>query len=488
MVSGLFISLLLNMSHFNQGSFSPVGGSHNQQHHGSSGVSDNYSVQRHTGGEFSGTFSPVQQDTSANQGQFYTSNYNQGQFSNVGSFSAVPPPSQSEQHQHHEIPSVPSQQAHHHQESQHHSQPAQVHQEPSRSVSHDNAFGPLDDALDQIIAIASGLKGKIGSTKEVFNAELESRESNAKKVHSELEQLQEKLNSTSYANKEERDRLEQQISTKEAEQRAKIQEYDVKVQAELDARERAEREREAARGDADKERSRVSNLLKDLEEDASGYERLRPSRPQLNDEDTAILRQLFLSSSVSGSGKFSFSDLKQVLAKYADSIPDGPLKKLFVMVENDSKGRMSYITLVAVANDLAALVGDFRKIDTNSNDTLSRKEFRDHFVKLKFDKKSVQDALFRYADSDESDNVTFHEYVVLSLCLLVLRILFAFADTDKSGQLSRDEVKRVLDDAHIPEKAMKKFDHQYATVDVDDSKSLSYQEFVMLVLLMFHDD
>jgi hypothetical protein len=25
-------------------------------------------------------------------------------------------------------------------------------------------------------------------------------------------------------------------------------------------------------------------------------------------------------------------------------------------------------------------------------------------------------------------------------------------------------------------------------VDVDDSKSLSYQEFVMLVLLMFHDD
>jgi len=25
-------------------------------------------------------------------------------------------------------------------------------------------------------------------------------------------------------------------------------------------------------------------------------------------------------------------------------------------------------------------------------------------------------------------------------------------------------------------------------VDVDDSKSLSYQEFVMLVLLMFHED
>jgi len=39
-----------------------------------------------------------------------------------------------------------------------------------------------------------------------------------------------------------------------------------------------------------------------------------------------------------------------------------------------------------------------------------------------------------------------------------------------------------------PESARKKFDHQFSVVDVDDSKSLSYQEFVMLVLLMFHED
>jgi len=72
--------------------------------------------------------------------------------------------------------------------------------------------------------------------------------------------------------------------------------------------------------------------------------------------------------------------------------------------------------------------------------------------------------------------------------MLVLRILYAFADFDKSGALSKEEVKRVLDEAHIPEKARSKFDHQFSVVDVDDSKSLSYQEFVMLVLLMFHDD
>jgi len=117
-----------------------------------------------------------------------------------------------------------------------------------------------------------------------------------------------------------------------------------------------------------------------------------------------------------------------------------------------------------------------------------RKEFREHFVRLGFDKKSVIDALFRYADLDESDEVSFHEYVTLSLVLLVLRILYAFADFDKSGQLSKEEVRKVLDEAHIPEDSRKKFDHQFSVVDVDDSKSLTYQEFVMLVLLMFHDD
>jgi len=349
-------------------------------------------------------------------------------------------------------------------------------------------WGHVDGHLDQIIDIAANLKGNVGSVKAIVSKALEEKEASVKRVHGDLEALQKQLENTSFAHKEERDKLERAIEQKEAEQKAKLAEYDQKVQAEFDARERAEREREAAQGNAEAEKKRLTQLLKDLEDDASGYNRLRPSKPLLTDEDTAILRQLFLSSAVSGSGKFSFADLRQVLAKYADKVPEGPLKNLFVLVEEDTKGRLSYITLVAVSNDLAALVADFRKIDTNQNNTLSRKEFREHFAKLGFDKKSVIDALFRYADEDESDEVSFHEYVTLGLCLLVLRILYAFADYDKSGQLSKEEVKRVLDDAHIPENARKKFDHQFSVVDVDDSKSLTYQEFVMLVLLMFHED
>jgi len=350
------------------------------------------------------------------------------------------------------------------------------------------SWEPVDGHLDEIINLASSLKGKVGGVKQIVSQALLEKEASVKRVHSDVEELQKKLDSTSFAHKEDRDRLEAQINQKEVEQKAKLSEYDLKVQAEFDQREKAEREREAARGDAAAEKQRLASLLKDLEEDASGYNRLRPSKPMLTDEDTNILRQLFLSSAVSGSGKFSFADLKQVLAKYGDNIPEGPLKNLFIMVENDTKGRLSYITLVAVSNDLAALVADFRKIDLNANGTLSRKEFREHFVKLGFDKKSVIDALFRYADEDESDDVGFSEYVHLGLCLLVLRILYAFADFDKSGQLSKEEVKKVLDDAHIPESARKKFEHQFSVVDADDSKSLSYQEFVMLVLLMFHED
>jgi len=349
-------------------------------------------------------------------------------------------------------------------------------------------FKPVDQHLDQIIELAAGLKGTVGQVKGIVNKQLEERELSVKRVHTDLEDLQKKLDNASFAHQEEREQLQRTIQTKEQEQQAKLKEYDLKVQVEFDARERAEREREAARGNADAEKRRLESLLADLEEDASGYNRLRPSKPLLNAEDTAILRQLFLSSAVSGSGKFSFADLKQVLSKYSPSIPEGPLKKLFVLVEEDTKGRLSYISLVAVSNDLAALVADFRKIDTNGNSLLSRKEFREHFTKLGFDKKSVIDALFRYADEDESDEVSFHEYVTLSLCLLVLRVLYAFADFDKSGQLSKEEVRKVLDEAHIPEDVRKKFDHQFSVVDVDDSKSLSYQEFVMLILLMFHDE
>jgi len=349
-------------------------------------------------------------------------------------------------------------------------------------------WSPLDASLDEIITIAASLKGHVGSVKGSISKALEEKELSVKKVHSDVEELQKKLDNTSFAHKEERERLERAIDQKEAEQKSKLQEYDQKVQQELDARERAEREREAAQGNAESEKRRLETLLKDLEEDASGYNRLRPSKPLLTSEDTAILRQLFLSSAVSGSGKFSFADLKQILTKYADTVPEGPLKKLFVLVEEDTKSRLSYITLVAVSNDLAALVADFRKIDANKNNLLSRKEFRDHFQKLGFDKKSVVDALFRYADLDESDEVSFSEYVTLGLVLLVLRILYAFADYDKSGQLSKEEVKQVLDEAHIPDAARKKFDHQFSVVDVDDSKALTYQEFVMLVLLMFHDD
>jgi len=349
-------------------------------------------------------------------------------------------------------------------------------------------WSPVDSSLDEIIAIAASLKGSVGNVKGIVSKALEEKELSVKKVHTDLEELQKQLDSTSFAHKEERDQLARQISAKEDEHKSKLQEYDLKVQAEFDARERAEREKEAARGNAEAEKRRLETLLQDLEDDASGYNRLRPSRPLLSPEDTTILRQLFLSSAVSGSGKFSFSDLRQVLLKYSDTIPEGPLKKLFILVEEDTKSRLSYITLVAVSNDLAALVADFRKIDTNANGTLSRKEFREHFHTLGFNKNSVIDALFRYADEDESDEVSFHEYVTLSLVLLVLRILYAFADSDKSGALSKEEVKKVLDEAHIPETARKKFDHQFSVVDVDDSKTLSYQEFVMLVLLMFHED
>jgi Ca2+-binding EF-hand superfamily protein len=328
----------------------------------------------------------------------------------------------------------------------------------------------------------------VGEVKTKYDALIQEKEVSVKKVHSELEDLQQKLEHTSTSNREERERLERQIADKEAQQQKQVADLDSQVRKALEERERSEREREAARGDADAERKKLSSLLADLEDDALGYSRLRPSKPNLSEDDVAIIRQLFLSSAVAGTGKLSFSELKQILHKYNLGLPEGALKKLYNLVEEDTKGRLSYITVVGVANDLTALVGDFRTIDTNGNGVLSRKEFREHFQKLGFTKKDTIDAIFRFADEDESDEVQFSEYVYLSVALLVLRILYSFADYDKSGFLSKEEVRKVLDDAKIPPKALTKFDHFFQVVDKDDSKTLGYVEFVMLVLLMFQDE
>lgn len=348
-------------------------------------------------------------------------------------------------------------------------------------------WGTVDHTLDEIIQLAASLKSHVGGVKTQFDQIIEEKEVSVKRVHSEVEQLQEKLEHTSTSNREERSRLERQIAESEANQAKKVSELDAQVKSALEERERVEREREAARGDADQERKKLQGLLADLEDDALGYSRLRPSKPVLDQDDVAIIRQLFLSSAVAGTGKLSFSELKQILHKYNLGLPEGALKKLYTLVEEDTKGRLSYITVVGVANDLAALVGDFRVIDTNGNGVLSRKEFREHFQKLGFNKKDTIDAIFRFADEDESDEVQFNEYVYLSVSLLVLRILFSFADYDKSGALSKDEVAKVLADAKISEGSYKKFDHFFSIVDKDDSKTLGYVEFVMLVLLMFQD-
>jgi len=354
-------------------------------------------------------------------------------------------------------------------------------------MSHREQWGTVDGTLDQIIQLAASLKSHVGEVKTRYDAIIVEKEEGTKRVHADLESLQQRLESTSVQNRAEREQLERQITEKEVQQQAKVSELDQQVQSALAERERVEREKEAARGDAESERTKLAGLLKDLEDDALSYNRLRPSKPNLDEGDVAVIRQLFLSSAVAGTGKLSFSELKQILHKYNLGTPEGALKKLFQLVEEDTKGRMSYITVVGVANDLTALVGDFRKIDTNGNGVLSRKEFREYIHKIGFTRKDTIDAVFRFADEDESDEVEFGEYVHLSLSLLVLRILFSFADYDKSGALSKDEVKKVLDDAHIPAKSLAKFDHFFSVVDTDDNKSLSYVEFVMLVLEMFND-
>jgi len=349
-------------------------------------------------------------------------------------------------------------------------------------------FEPVDTTLDQIISLAASLKGNVGSAKGQIDILLSEKEQKILNVHADLETLQKQLENTSVTHTEERRKLEALIEQKEAEQRAKVEQYDIEIKEKLAAVEAAERAAEEHKGNAAAEKKRLEILLGDLEEDAHSYTRLRPSKALLSPEDTAAIRRLFLSNAAAGVGKLSFSELQHFVQKYEANLPDGALKKLFQLVEKDTKGRMSYITMIAVANDLTALVGDFRSIDDNANNSLSRKEFRIHYEKLGFHHRNTIDQIFRYADEDESDEVTFHEYIHLSLALLVLRILFTAADYDKSNSLNKEEVLGILSEAAIPSNSIKKFDHYFAIVDEEDTKKLNFNEFVILVLSLFTED
>lgn len=61
------------------------------------------------------------------------------------------------------------------------------------------------------------------------------------------------------------------VTCREAEQQRQVADLDAQVKKALEERERSEREREAARGDAEQERKKLSGLLADLEDDALSY-------------------------------------------------------------------------------------------------------------------------------------------------------------------------------------------------------------------------
>lgn len=62
--------------------------------------------------------------------------------------------------------------------------------------------------------MAASLKSHVGEVKTKYDALIVEKESSVKKVHSELEDLQTKLEHTSTSNREERARLEAQISSR----------------------------------------------------------------------------------------------------------------------------------------------------------------------------------------------------------------------------------------------------------------------------------
>ena len=153
---------------------------------------------------------------------------------------------------------------------------------------------------------------------------------------------------------------------------------------------------------------------------------------------------------------------------------------------NFKKFVLTYMATRLREKDIIELNKIFLEIDTNKDGTLSVDEIRKCLIKLnqeqnlKINNQEIED-IFKSIDVNNSKRIEYTEFITSMLeestyCKEEKLIkIFRMLDKDGSGKISKDEIKKVLNNEKIREEDLKNFIKKF---DLDEDGEINYYEFV----------
>ena len=153
---------------------------------------------------------------------------------------------------------------------------------------------------------------------------------------------------------------------------------------------------------------------------------------------------------------------------------------------NFKKFVLTYMATRLKEKEIQELKKMFLEIDVNKDGTLSVDEIKKCFIKLNkeqklgINNKEIED-IFKSIDINNSKRIEYTEFITSMLeesayCKEERLIeIFRMLDKDNSGKISKDEIKKALNDEKVREEDIKNFIKMF---DLDGDGQIDYYEFV----------
>ena len=133
----------------------------------------------------------------------------------------------------------------------------------------------------------------------------------------------------------------------------------------------------------------------------------------------------------------------------------------------------------------------FKALDVNHDGSLSKKELLKGFTKTMGKEKAAQkvEQIFKTIDTDNSNEITYSEFLTAGvdrskfLSKKVLKAAFKMFDTDESGSIDVQEVKKILQNGHIDNKTI---ENMIQEVSKEGETDISFMQFYKLMTGMDH--
>jgi len=193
---------------------------------------------------------------------------------------------------------------------------------------------------------------------------------------------------------------------------------------------------------------------------------------------------LFKRFDADSSGTISLSELQDALAEGGFEFSEQQLSLLILSVDSDSNGNLDLEEFVELFEHLNLLETSYECEILTDNKVFDKKLFANITQDLgfRFDETQMR-VIYEFADEDKSGTIDREEFLTVGLFLRLCRSLFRQADLDKSGTLEFNEVYRIIPILLPHSVSTEKFVVRsiFNSIDSDKDNQLTLEEFVHLV-------